>query len=171
MKFSIKLALASAIMAALFVPVMTPVANAISATGQATIIAPSCGLATVGAIAGNIIAYGSLSSGATSSEQTLVLDNTGTASGRLFLSGENWRGQVGATTVDVMDVRQTHYSTTPTADYAAKTALTSVPIDTLADISPSTNLTTEWQLQATLLPAQPGFTGQVSQVVTLSLSC
>jgi hypothetical protein len=171
MKLQAKLTLVAAAMTALFLPVVLPAANAIPVTGQATITAASCGIVTVGAQAGDLISFGSLSTGGTSTEQSLVLDNTGTTNGRLFVSGANWRGTVGAQVVDVMDVRQTHYSTTNTADYASKTALTSTPVDTLTDITPATNLTTEWQLQVALLPAQPSFTGSVTQAITLTTSC
>ena len=94
---------------------MAPVADAEIVQGQVTIVsAQTCGLNFV---SGSPINYGSLSIGQVSNEQTLVIDNTGTAQGALSVSGTNWLS--GATTV--MNVGATQYAPTPGVAYRAST--------------------------------------------------
>ena len=166
MKLRSKLALVSALMAALFGPALAPVANAETVTGQATIVtAQTCGLNFV---SGSPINYGSLSIGQVSNQQTLVIDNTGTAQGALSVSGTNWMS--GATTI--MNVGATQYATSPGVAYGAAPNL---PLTTTAasvgTINPSTNMNLYWLLRADLVAGQTSFTGSTTQTVTLTSAC
>ena len=165
MKLRSKLALVSAFMAVLFVPALSPVANADTVQGQVTIVsAATCGLNFV---SGSPINYGSLSAGEVSADQTLVIDNTGNAQGALSVSGTNWLDGGGA---QVMGVGATHYTTVPNTQYGSKTALTTAPVSA-GIINPTTNLSVLWQLRADLIAGQAGFTGSTTQTVTLTTSC
>ena len=126
-------------------------------------IAGTCGITTSGALQ-----YGTLIPGATSPEQTLTIQNTGTVSASLFVSGSDWT--VGGSTVSEIDAANTKWSTTLGTPYAGKTALTTSPamMTSTLGISPST-LPTYWQLQANLNHGT--FTGSLTQTVLLSVSC
>ena len=166
MKLRTKLALVSALTAALFAPALAPIANAETATGQVNIVsAQTCGLNFV---SGNPINYGSLSIGQVSSEQTLVIDNTGTAQGSLSVSGTNWLS--GATTI--MNVGATQWATTPGVPYgsAPKLPLTTTGAS-VGIINPTTNLPVYWQLRADLVAGQTGFTGSATQTITFTSAC
>ncbi|HKU50163.1 MAG TPA: hypothetical protein VJP79_09450 [Nitrososphaera sp.] len=170
MKLRSKLALVSALTAALFCPVLAPVANAETVQGQVTIVsAQTCGLNFV---SGSPINYGSLSQGQLSAEQTLAIDNTGNAQGSLSVSGTQWTAIVGAQSVNVMNVGATQYAPTPGAPYGAapKVPLTTSPV-TVGNISPTTNMNLFWQLRADLAAGQTGFTGATTQTVTLTAAC
>ena len=167
MKLRSKLALVSALMAGLIGPALAPVANAETVTGQATIVtAQTCGLNFV---SGSPINYGSLSIGQVSNQQTLVIDNTGTAPGALSVSGSSWTNTVGTT---IMNVGATQYATSPGQAYGAAPNLplttTSASVGT---ISPTTNLNVYWLLRADLVAGQTGFTGSTTQTVTLTSAC
>ncbi|TLX81588.1 MAG: hypothetical protein E6K98_07045, partial [Thaumarchaeota archaeon] len=56
-------------------------------TGQVSILANTCG---INVVSGAPINYGSLTPGSISTEQTVVLQNTGTASGTLVVHGADW---------------------------------------------------------------------------------
>ena len=166
MKLRSKLALVSALAAALFGPALAPIANAETATGQVTIVAAqTCGLNFV---SGDPINYGSLSIGQVSTEQTLVIDNTGTATGALSVSGTNWLG--GATTV--MNVGATQYAPSPGAPYgsAPKLPLTTTGAS-VGNISPTTNMNLYWQLRADLVAGQTSFAGSATQTITFTSAC
>ena len=166
MKLKSKLAIVSALVAGLLGPAMAPIANAETATGQVTIVAAqTCGLAFV---SGNPINYGSLAIGQVSSEQTLVIDNTGTGTGALSVSGTNWLA--GATTV--MNVGATQYAPTPGVAYGVvpKLPLTTAGAS-IGNISPTTNMNLYWQLRADLVAGQTSFAGSATQTVTFTSAC
>jgi hypothetical protein len=166
MKLRSKLTLVLALMAALFGPAVAPVADAETVQGQVTIVsAQTCGLNFV---SGSPINYGSLSIGQVSNEQTLVIDNTGTAQGALSVSGTNWLS--GAATI--MNVGTTQYAPTPGVAYGAapKISLTTAGAS-LGVISSSTNMNLYWQLRADLVAGQTAFTGSTTQTVTFTSAC
>ena len=130
-------------------------------TGQLTVIAGSCG---INVVSGAPINYGSLTSGSISTEQTVVLQNTGTTSGTLVVHGADWLDD--SSTSQIL-VGNTKFSTA-SGTYASKTALTTVD-QTVGTINPSPNLSTFWQLQAN--PISSSFTGSLTQTMTFSNSC
>src|SRR2546428_10124663 len=104
------------------------------ATGQVTVIAGSCG---INIVSGSPINYGSLIAGSISTEQTVVLQNTGTVSGTLAVHGTDWLD--GSSTSQIL-VGNTKFSTS-SGTYASKTALTTVD-QTVGTINPTPNLST-----------------------------
>src|SRR5437867_2926466 len=130
-------------------------------TGQLTVIAGSCG---INVVSGAPINYGSLTPGSISTEQTVVLQNTGTVAGTLAVHGTDWLD--GSSTSQIL-VGNTKFST-GTGTYASKTALTTSD-QTVGTINPTPNLSTFWQLQANLLSSS--FSGSLTQTVTFSNSC
>jgi len=131
-------------------------------TGQLTVIAGSCG---INVVSGAPINYGSLTSGSTSTEQTVVLQNTGTASGTLAVHGTDWLD--GSSTSQIL-VGNTKFSTSTGITYASKTALTTSD-QTVGTINPTPNLSTFWQVQVNLISSS--FTGSLTQTTTFSNSC
>jgi len=130
-------------------------------TGQVSIVGNTCG---INVVSGAPINYGSLTPGAISTEQTVVLQNTGTTSGTLVVHGADWLD--GSSTSQIL-VGNTKFST-GTGTYASKTALTTSD-QTVGTINPTPNLSTFWQLQANLLSSS--FSGSLTQTVTFSNSC
>jgi sugar lactone lactonase YvrE len=130
-------------------------------TGQVTLIAGTCG---INIVSGAPINYGSLIAGSVSTEQTVVLQNTGTVPGTLAVHGTDW---LDGSSTSQMLVGSTKFSAT-TGTYLSKTALTTgdLPVGT---ILPTPNLSTFWQVQAT--PISPTFGGTLTQTVTFSNSC
>src|SRR5207245_10957781 len=88
-------------------------------TGQVSILANTCG---INVVSGAPINYGSLTPGSISTEQTVVLQNTGTASGTLAVHGTDWLD--GSSIAQIL-VGNTKFSTASNT-YASKTALTTV---------------------------------------------
>jgi len=131
------------------------------ATGQVTVIAGSCG---INIVSGSPINYGSLIAGSISTEQTVVLQNTGTVAGTLAVHGTDWLD--GSSTSQIL-VGNTKFSTS-SGTYASKTALTTVD-QTVGTINPTPNLSTFWQLQINLISSS--FTGPLTQTMTFSNSC
>ncbi len=131
--------------------------------GQVNILG-TCGLTF---ISGNPLNYGDLTPGSVSLEQTLTLQNTGTISADLFVSGSDW---VDATPASIIDVSKTAFYDSSGA-YATKTSLDTTPaiILDVAKFTPSTNVDTYWQLLADLL--NPSFTGSLTQTMDFSASC
>ena len=130
-------------------------------TGQVSILANTCGL---NAVSGAPINYGSLTSGSISTEQTVVLQNTGTTSGTLVVHGADWLD--GSSTSQIL-VGNTKFSTA-SGTYASKTALTTVD-QTVGTINPTPNLSTFWQVQVNLISSS--FSGSLTQTMTFSNSC
>ena len=130
-------------------------------TGQVTLIANTCG---INIVSGAPINYGSLTSGTISTEQTVLLQNTGTASGTLLVHGGDW---LDVSSTSQMLVGSTKFSVT-SGTYASKTALTTSD-QTVGTINPTPNLSTFWQLQAN--PLSSSFSGSLTQTVTFSNSC
>lgn len=146
----------------LLIPVSIRDSSAVQTTGTVKIMG-TCGLSFA---SGAPINYGSLVSGATSAEQKLTLDNTGTTPGTLSISGSDWKDTSG-----IMHIlaQYTKYTTkTTTVPYASKTPLTSVPT-VVGVILPSVNNVTTWQIQANMITTP--FSGTLTQAMDLSLSC
>jgi sugar lactone lactonase YvrE len=129
-------------------------------TGQLT-VAGTCG---INVVSGAPINYGSLTPGSISTEQTVVLQNTGTVSGTLAVHGTDWI-DVGSTSQIL--VGNTKFSPT-TGTYASKTSLTATDV-TVGTINPTPNLSTFWQAQVNLITST--FSGSLTQTVTFSNSC
>lgn len=136
--------------------------NAVQTTGTVKILG-TCGLSFVSGVPIN---YGSLVSGATSANQILVLDNTGTTSGTLSVSGSDWKDASG--TIHILAHYTKYSSKTTTTTYANKIPLTAIPT-TVGMISPSVNNSTTWQLQSTLINTP--FSGTLTQTMDLTLTC
>ncbi|TLX93143.1 MAG: hypothetical protein E6K91_09015 [Thaumarchaeota archaeon] len=130
-------------------------------TGQLTVIANTCG---INVVSGAPINYGSLTPGSISTEQTVVLQNTGTASGTLAVHGTDWLD--GSSIAQIL-VGNTKFSTASNT-YASKTALTTVD-QTVGTINPTPNLSTFWQVQVNLISSS--FSGSLTQTTTFSNSC
>ena len=141
----------------------TVITQSSSASVQGSVtIAGTCGIATTGALQ-----YGTLIPSATSTEQTLTVQNTGTVSAALLVSGNDW---LDGSSVNQINVGNTKWSIIPGTTFAGKTALTTSPVmmtGTL-NIAPAT-LPTYWQLQVNLNHGT--FTGSLTQTVSLSVSC
>ncbi|OLE44333.1 MAG: hypothetical protein AUF73_01440 [Thaumarchaeota archaeon 13_1_20CM_2_39_11] len=131
-------------------------------TGQLTVVAGSCG---INVVSGAPINYGSLIAGSISTEQTVVLQNTGTVSGTLAVHGTDW---LDGSSTSQMTVGNTKFSTSAGITYASKTALTTSD-QTVGTINPSPNLSTFWQVQVNLISSS--FTGSLTQTTTFSNSC
>lgn len=170
MKIQSRLALVSAMMAALFVPALMPVASAINAVGEVTIEVSTCGLS----IASGSLDYGTLTLGTLSAEKNLVIENLGNTPGTLSIYGENWKAAGGALVGDVMEVGTTHYSpTTPTA-YADMRVLTGLPaVPVAGDITPGAGngKPIYFQLRPELMASATGFSGDATQLLTLTAAC
>lgn len=125
-------------------------------------IAGTCGISTTGTLQ-----YGTLIPSATSPEQILTVQNTGTVSAALLVSGTDW---LDGSSVNQINAGNTKWSTSPGTAFNAKTSLTLVPVimTSILDIAPAT-LPTYWQLQANLNHGT--FTGSLTQTVLLSVSC
>jgi len=130
-------------------------------TGQLTVVAGSCG---INVVSGAPINYGSLTPGSISTEQTVVLQNTGTVAGTLAVHGTDWLD--GSSTSQIL-VGNTKFST-GTGTYASKTALTTSD-QTVGTINPTPNLSTFWQVQVN--PISSSFSGSLTQSTTFSNSC
>ena len=131
-------------------------------TGQLTVIGNTCG---INVVSGAPINYGSLTSGSISTEQTVVLQNTGTTSGTLSAHGTDWLD--GSSTSKIL-VGNTKFSTSTGIAYASKTALTTSD-QTIGTINPTPNLSTFWQVQVNLISSS--FSGSLTQTTTFSNSC
>ncbi len=136
--------------------------NAVQTTGTVNILG-TCGLSFV---SGAPINFGSLLPGATSTDKILTLDNTGTKSGTLSVSGSDWKDAGGTTHILVQFTKYT--SKTTTTPYANKIPLTSIPT-VVGIISPPVNNATTWQLQSTLINTP--FSGTLTQTIDLTLAC
>ena len=130
-------------------------------TGQLTVIANTCG---INVVSGAPINYGSLIPGSISTEQTVVLQNTGTTSGTLAVHGTDW---LDGSSTSQITVGNTKFSTA-SGTYASKTALSTVD-QTVGTINPTPNLSTFWQVQVNLISSS--FTGSLTQTTTFSNSC
>ena len=141
---------------------MSKDSNAIQTTGTVSILG-TCGLSLM---SGAPINYGSMLSGATSADKKLTLDNTGTTSGTLSVSGSDWKDAGG--TVHILAKFTKYTGKTTTTSYANKIPLTSIPT-VVGIISPSVNNATTWQLQSTLI--NTSFSGTLTQTIDLTLAC
>jgi hypothetical protein len=131
-------------------------------TGQVNILA-TCGMQFV---SGSPIIYGSLAPGSTSSEQTLVLHNTGSVDGIISVSGSNWLDSSVAAT-NQMNVENTKFSTT-SGTYATKTSLSTID-QTVGTLSPILDMNSFWQLQVNLISNT--FAGSLTQTMSFTSSC
>ena len=125
-------------------------------------IAGTCGLSV---ISGSPISYGTLLPSATSTEKTVVLDNTGSIPATLQVKGTNW---LDATLVNKMNVDNTKFSTT-SGTYASKTSLLTIDQTITGAFSPTTNLNSLWQMQANLLDSS--FSGALTQTMDFTATC
>lgn len=148
----------------LLAPFALQYAQAQTTEGQVT-ISGTCGL---GFVSGAPIVFGTLARDVISSEQTLVLNNTGSVTSTVQVNGTNWVS--GATTH--IDVAKTKFATSDQGAatlYAAKTPL-SATLAAFGTIKPTpvTN-STYWMLETTLqnLP----FSGALTQEITFSVTC
>ena len=137
--------------------------SAAQTTGTVTILG-TCGLSLV---SGAPINYGSLLPGATSADKKLTLDNTGTTSGTLSVSGSDWKDAGGTAHILVQFTKYTGKTTA--TSYANKIPLTSIPT-VVGIISPSVNNVTTWQLQSTMTSTTP-FRGPLTQTIDFTLAC
>ena len=146
----------------LLMPLSIKDSSAVETTGTVKILG-TCGLSFA---SGAPVNYGSLVSGATSAEQKLTVDNTGTTKGTLSVSGSDWKDASGM--IHIL-AQYTKYTTkTTVVPYASKTSLSSIPT-VVGVILPSVNNVTTWQLQANLINTP--FSGTLTQTMSLSLSC
>jgi hypothetical protein len=125
-------------------------------------VAGTCGLSI---ISGAPISYGTLVPGSTSTEKTLVLDNTGSTAATLQVKGSNW---LDGSLVNKMNVDNTKYSTA-SGTYASKTSLLTTDQTITGSMSPTVNLDTFWQLQVNLLDSS--FAGALTQTMDFTATC
>jgi hypothetical protein len=125
-------------------------------------IAGTCGLSV---ISGSPISYGTLLPGATSTEQTVVLDNTGSIPATLQVKGSNW---LDVTLLNKMNVDNTKFSTT-SGTYASKTSLLTTDQTITGAFSPTINLNSLWQMQVNLLDSS--FSGSLTQTMDFTATC
>ena len=113
------------------------------------------------------ISYGSMEPGNTSSEQTLVVNNSGTIGADLLVSGQDW---VDTTPTSIVLVDKTAYSDA-TGNYASKTSLSIIPTEILDVLVflPATPIDTYWQVLADLI--NPNFVGSGTQQMDFTASC
>lgn len=136
--------------------------DAVQTTGTVNILG-TCGLSIV---SGAPVNFGTMLPGATSADKKLTLDNTGTTSGTLSVSGSDWKDAGGTTHILAKFTKYT--SKTTTTAYASKIPLTAIPT-VVGTISPSVNNATTWQLQSTLIDSS--FSGSLTQTIDLTLAC
>ena len=129
-----------------------------TATINATVSIPlSCGILTS---AGNV-AFGSVGTGVTSSEQSVTVNNTGSASANFTISGTSWTN--GSNT---MPVGQTAFNTT-TGTYTQKTTLTGVAQTLINSIANGGFFNLFLQMAVPNGQA----TGAYNQTITLTTTC
>ena len=121
----------------------------------------TCG---IGLGTGAPISYGSVAPSATSTEQTLVIQNTGNTNATTFVSGTDW---IDSTDSTIITIDNTRYSSS-SGDYSTKTSLTTDDSSFMV-IQPSINTDTFWQLQATL--SDSTFSGDLTQTVNFAATC
>jgi hypothetical protein len=126
-------------------------------------IAGTCGISFD---SGTPINYGNLVPDNTSAEQVMNIQNTGTITADLLVSGTNW---VDSLQTSVITVDETKYAET-SGTYASKTSLTTSPT-VIGGISfdPTTSIPLYWELLADLI--NPTFVGSLTQEMTFSASC
>lgn len=132
-----------------------------SVTSQVT-IGTTCGLTFV---SGNPINYDAVLPGATSSEQTLVLDNTGNTDATLFVKGTGW---IDGTITTQITVDNTKFSTA-SVSFSSKTSVSSTDQTITSSFSPSVNQNTFWQMNANLINSS--FEGSLTQTLDFTASC
>ena len=137
-----------------------PLTGSSSTTGNVS-IQSTCG---IGLSSGAPISYGALAPNAISTEQTLVIQNTGNINATTFVSGTSWLDSSNST---IITIDNTKYSSS-TGDYNSKTSLTTDDTSLMV-IQPSVNTDTFWQLQATL--ADTSFSGNLTQTVNFAATC
>ena len=137
-----------------------PLTGSSSTTGNVS-IQSTCG---IGLSSGAPISYGALAPNEISTEQTLVLQNTGNINATTFVSGTSWLDSSNST---IITIDNTKYSSS-TGDYSTKTSLTTDDTSLMV-IQPSVNTDTFWQLQATL--ADTSFSGNLTQTVNFAATC
>jgi len=114
---------------------------------------------------GTPINFGTLNPGATSTEQTLKVHNTGNVAGTLGVQGTNWLDSLSNSQ---MLVGNTKFSTTSGVPYSSKTALT-LTGQNIGTLGTSSDLSTFWQLQTNLVSST--FHGLLTQTITYTTSC
>lgn len=135
--------------------------NAKSTTTGSVTILGTCGLTFV---SGAPINYGSLTSDATSADQTLTISNTGNVAGTLAINGTDWK-DAGTSHILVNFTKFTGKATTTL--YDNKISLNALAT-TVGTVLPGNNSTT-WQLKAHLFNLP--FSGSLTQTMDFSLSC
>ena len=137
-----------------------PLTGSSSTTGNVS-IQSTCG---IGLSSGAPISYGALAPNTISTEQTLVIQNTGNINATTFVSGTSWLDSSNNT---IITIDNTKYSSS-TGDYSTKTSLTTDDASLMV-IQPNVNTDTFWQLQATL--ADTSFSGNLTQTVNFAATC
>lgn len=151
---------------ALALPAAIPVANAqLTVPGEVTITSSptTCGIDVNPS--GSSLKFGSLAYQQVSSEQTLMLVNTGTSGAIVDVKGDDWTD---AGKNVLMTVDATHYSLTKGITYDAMNALKSTT-SSFAQIGAGSGIDSYWLLKATL--SQAGFSGVLGQAITFTSSC
>jgi len=135
-----------------------------STTGNVIIQGRTCGIQIN---SGAPINYGILTPNAVSAEQPLLVQNTGTVTGTLFVSGQNWVDAVPST---VITVDHTAFASSASVVFSSKSSLSTTPTQ-IAGVSfnPATPISTFWQLEAIL--SNTNFVGSLSQEMTFTASC
>jgi len=139
-------------------------AYGLGVTGKVNIVTttPTCGLATPNPT----LDYGSLAINDISIDEKLPLQNTGSSSANVNVKGTDWIG--GPTAQTIQPVSTTHFGDLPGKDYFSKLKLETFD-QLITSLAGGEVKDTFWMLQAQ--PSQAGFTGSLSQAVTLTENC
>ncbi len=164
-----KLTILGFMVSLLVTPIAFQSATAQTAVTSSATIAATCGLST----SPTSLDYGTVARNAQSSQQSLVLTNTGSVTTSTQINGDDWTG---SGSIVHLDVGKTKYvlGSTATPDpsgvsYANKTALTT-GLSGIALVSPSNSNSTYWQLEASGMQNLP-FSGALAQTITFTFSC
>jgi len=148
----------------LAVPFLVLPVNAQQATGQTTILVSTCGISFPD---GNTVNYGGLLRNTISSEVTLNMNNTGTVTALLEISGDDWKD---GSNNPVMNSNRTHFNNSAFQNtYFSKALLNATDATVTSTFVPSILLKVIFQLQSILLNA--GFTGTATQTMDFTVSC
>jgi|APSaa5957512535_1039671.scaffolds.fasta_scaffold205397_1 hypothetical protein len=137
-------------------------ANAESVSTSVT-IGTTCGIQFVPT--DGMISYGEILPGDTTAEQKFTVLNPGNVPAQIKVSGTNW---VDSSNANQMNANNTKYSVT-TAEYSAKTGLSTTASIIFSSLAPQTNTDTFWQLETNLIDSL--FSGALTQTLDFSSSC
>lgn len=139
--------------------------NLCGAGSGALFLIPPPSICGISFVSGAPINYGSIKPGLTSTEQILVLNNTGSAPATLYVSATDWKD---SSLVSQMDASQTRFSIGAEA-YLSKTPLTTGQQTMITSFNPTSTLNTYWQVLVNLI--NPNFVGSISQTVNFTATC